>query len=625
MKKNIFFLSIVFCCFLSSSIFAQFHDANGIDPRKYVNVMYRKFPTSKLVDTILNWEYRTRIPDQKFSYLNTDGIINIVFDRQGLSENKAFEGTLTLEAEISGSGGTRKIEVNPYSEIGAQRIPIGIKSEPPTELAKRLLNMIINIRDEDLTKHYGSLLSFKNIITEYLFYTNNIRKLDALGEYKKDITNRQSYLDTVYSIAIAFNDKYTLYDEYSSGKYKYRGTIDKRIKIEMLDDYVANDDLTKARNIVKQFLTDNAPNTVKLYSDLLKELPFITEEVYNKVNITNEYLTAFNTAGEDATKAIFSIMNKDYISYRHLIENIGKQKAALESQSFMNESIENKIDILINVCRKLIQLSELKQTKLEMIAYNMLNDTAKNRLQIEKNKPYSYDYERIYNKLYTEILSEKYDLIADSISTRTSKIIYKNLIYATIDLGKSGASNGEVLNIYLVWIRDSKKDSIGNSPRLPLGKYHLQKTGWGLEVSDMFALVQRVDASFDTSSNVSPSNFKGSGGATFVWTYRKEDKGLKIKIKDDGYKVHKKNRVMNFLEPSIGINVSYLDFRTDRDIEIGTGIQLGLFRNKVFFGGGTNLHLLRPTDVAPYYFFIGFSFAKLQDLFKDSGSVSSNQ
>ncbi|MNT17793.1 hypothetical protein D3C72_1529680 [compost metagenome] len=205
-------------------------------------------------------------------------------------------------------------------------------------------------------------------------------------------------------------------------------------------------------------------------------------------------------------------------------------------------------------------------------------------------------------------------------------MIYKKLVYATIDLGKSGAKNGEVLNVYVTWILDSKKDSLANSPRLPIGKYYLRETGWKTEVSDMFALIKRVKESSVNQTNVSPTNFKGSGGAVLMWTFNKADKGLKITEKrNEQYSVKRKNRFINFLEPSIGLNVSYLDFSTEKDVEIGTGLQLGLFKNKIFFGYGVNLHMISPQNQAPTYYYVGFSFAKLSDLFKSSNNVTSTQ
>ena len=113
-----------------------------------------------------------------------------------------------------------------------------------------------------------------------------------------------------------------------------------------------------------------------------------------------------------------------------------------------------------------------------------------------------------------------------------------------------------------------------------------------------------------------------------MWSYQREDKGLRILQRRGAdsnmqFYTKRKNVLMNFLQPSIGVNISYLDFNTTKDIEIGTGLQLGLFRNKVYFGYGVNLNLISPRD-APNYFFLGFSFAKLSDLFKDAGKVSSS-
>ena len=104
------------------------------------------------------------------------------------------------------------------------------------------------------------------------------------------------------------------------------------------------------------------------------------------------------------------------------------------------------------------------------------------------------------------------------------------------------------------------------------------------------------------------------------------DRGINvIPERNSDHKVTRKNRFMNFFEPSFGLNVSYLDFSTEKDVEIGTGLQLGLFKNKIFFGYGVNLHMLSPKNQSPTYFYVGFSFARLSDLFKDSPSVSSFQ
>jgi hypothetical protein len=65
-----------------------------------------------------------------------------------------------------------------------------------------------------------------------------------------------------------------------------------------------------------------------------------------------------------------------------------------------------------------------------------------------------------------------------------------------------------------------------------------------------------------------------------------------------------------------------LDFSTIKDVEIGAGLQLGFFRNKIFLGYGINLHMLFPSKQSPSYFYLGFSFAKLSDMFKSNNNVT---
>jgi mannose/fructose/N-acetylgalactosamine-specific phosphotransferase system component IIC len=67
-----------------------------------------------------------------------------------------------------------------------------------------------------------------------------------------------------------------------------------------------------------------------------------------------------------------------------------------------------------------------------------------------------------------------------------------------------------------------------------------------------------------------------------------------------------------------------LDFSTTKDVEIGTGLQVGIFHNKIFFGYGVNLHMLSPKQY-PFYYFIGFSFAKLSDFFTSTKNVNAVQ
>jgi len=73
-----------------------------------------------------------------------------------------------------------------------------------------------------------------------------------------------------------------------------------------------------------------------------------------------------------------------------------------------------------------------------------------------------------------------------------------------------------------------------------------------------------------------------------------------------------KNRFFTKFEPSLGINISYLDFDTEKDIEIGAGTSIGLFNNLIQFTVGYNLNVERNN----IYWGIGFSFINIAEKIK---------
>ena len=68
------------------------------------------------------------------------------------------------------------------------------------------------------------------------------------------------------------------------------------------------------------------------------------------------------------------------------------------------------------------------------------------------------------------------------------------------------------------------------------------------------------------------------------------------------------SRLWRVFGPSWGVNVSYLDFDTSKEIEIGAGLVAGLFDNQVHFGCGWNLNVKSDRS----YCFVGFSFAAIE-------------
>jgi hypothetical protein len=571
-----------------------------IDPRQYVTVQYKKIRTQGRLDTAWNWEERKNVPNQKINFIDVDGELKIDFSRLGLISNKDFEGTVSLEAEISGVSGTRKIEVNPYSEVGVQRIPIGIKSEPPSDIAKKLLNMIRELKEAE-DKY--------NFISIYGSFTQN-----DVDKRKVILTKTKSVFDAIDSPTSKLED--LIPDALDLEKLIFNKNLNNLEKAKTKKELKGG--VVEFLRIYDENYDDSRRTFINLFSQSL-------EYTSGKVDIILSYLNSFEGGGEDATKAFLSLINKDLVGYKVIKNTFVNAQKKLAVININYKANDPKVDsvllanaaLISGTCKSLAEISRFKGSQLESIITDLAK--RKNMPFIKSNNSLRLqDEERLF---YFTIIDQYFQELSENLSLAAGRMIYKKLISAMIDLGKSGAKNGEVLSVYVTWILDSKRDSLSNSPRLPIGKYFLRETGWRMEVADMFALIKRIDESKVDPATVSPSNFKGSGGAVLMWTFNKLDRGVKITKQDGEFRVTDKNRFINFLEPSIGFNVSYLDFSTEKDVEIGTGLQLGLFKNKIFAGYGLNLHMISPNQ-SPTYFYLGFSFARLSDLFKDSNSVS---
>jgi len=596
-----------------------------IDPRQYVQVMYRKYANDKLIDTIWSWEKRKDVPNQKRTRLNQNGELTIAFEKDSLAHNKEFEGNISLEAEITGSGGTRKIEVSPYSEVGVERQKVGYDSDPPGQIATRFLNMILELDDVrtlgtidsidtylfDSVLFYNTYINMNQFIDLDTFFRNlspekvlsTITPTDAnflapalvslqqeLFEKAKRYENYAGYLMDINSELLKFIDVQQRADG-GTTNYKYS-----RLKgyFESIKSVILNFNKRKKQDVQKY-------KQQNLITDILR-LRDIGE-------VVSSYMNSFTEPGEDAQKAFFSFINKDNVSYQQLKSNIDSSMAILKKLQ-LKESDPDGIVTTINPIKR-----SIKNLYDELLSLSQINGTKLEHLIVQQYRSKIDSPDK--NKMLISTIREIYDSLIVRLSDEAGKIIYKKLVFATIDLNKSGAKSGEVLNVYITWkIKSLRASEI--PPRLTIGKYYITESGWHVDVSDMFAMVQRLGESKDLSGNVSPSNFKGTGGATLMLTYLGEDKGLRIiPEKDNEFTIKKKNRILNAIQPSIGINVSYLDFSTTKDVEVGTGLLVGIFRNKIFFGSGLNLHMIGKANISPYYMFVGFSFAKLEDLFKN--------
>jgi hypothetical protein len=645
-------INILFCALPLSSVTAQIKPLD-INARKYVYLRYRQ-ATDGVFDTI--WKWRSdNIASQRYNYLDIEGEIRIDFDQQNLINNKDFEGTLSLEAELSGASGNRKIEVNPFSEIGIERTPIGIKSEPPSQISKKLINMLLELYEApkyfdemDVSKKYLKNMGHKAAMDQMI---NELSA--ALNSPDRDLTRLKRKIRQMY--------------DYSTNFYITNSTL-------YTDAFNALDLVTFEEAVDRIIRDYNSDNTYgrDLFVKASKEA---LEYINSKTEVVDAYLNSFNRSGSDAVKAYLHLLNKDSIGYSNLMKSVKKaQELKLidltrykDNDAQLDTILYRKAPLIIESITKLYDLSRFQGSQLEKIIDEYVKgDTISASSYEGKERKRLFRKQKIY---------ENFEEIEGKLTAQAGKLIYRKLIPATIDIAKSGAKVGEVLNIYLIYINENS--TLKSSPRMPIGKFYIRETGWKFEITDMFALIKRQHERDVDRANLSPTNFKGSGGAVLMWTYQKKDKGMEIirprqksaansqvtpktpsaeegsklqngtepkesvvdapqtgnsrnnknelRISDDSQfpKTRRKNKIGNFLQPSIGLNVSYLDFSTDKDVEIGTGLQIGLFRNKIFFGYGVNLHMISPQNQAPTYIYLGFSFAKLQDLFKSANYIVS--
>jgi hypothetical protein len=135
--------------------------------------------------------------------------------------------------------------------------------------------------------------------------------------------------------------------------------------------------------------------------------------------------------------------------------------------------------------------------------------------------------------------------------------------------------------------------------RFTLAELEVEEFGWQRGVIDSFLLVKRLDE--PEGDTLSPSNFKGAPGASLLWRNRRRPDKARFA-----------NRIFDV---SFGFNVSYLDFDTEKDIEVGAGPVFGFADDQIVVSAGWNLN----GDSKRFYVGVGFSFAKIKEKYDERG------
>jgi hypothetical protein len=586
----------------------------GIDPRKYITVIYKRQPDQETKKSLAVWRWDEYTQHQKYKVVDKQGLMEIYFDKNKLANDIGFKGNVSLEANIKGKNGDRKIEVNPYSLIGVQSQEFGIKSLSPELTAQLLYNTILNVKNL-LHPEFGT--SFEPYSEIRLFNRPEINLI--LEEIKKPEYAGKGIQD------ISIKNKYDINNlTYNLQSYSY---------------YPAT--LNSAIERVLSALQNTGDNT--LYSDLETYLKHLQKEIenyndyetstalqtvyedYNNTLIQLKailaYLSSFDNSGEDAVSVFLKLIGKDKVKYRQILESLTNDYKKLSEVSTLEiKSAKDKIKkeeyntTVERIKNSLFELSSITGSEF----YKIVKDTT-GILILEKARYPRNEMDSISQTEYQYLKElkkdeKKFTAILKKLSVISGTYLYSLLTFATVNLSKNDAKEGDKLYLYIKWwnFRDNLNHKDSGSVKideisLPIGVYDIKNTGWSTDVSESFYLIERINEPSKTTANLSPSNFKGAAGVSLMRTYNYCEYCAGTKT----------DKFFNVLQPSVGINLSYIDFYTTKDLELGLGLQLGIFSNSIFLGYGINLNGIRAGETKPTYFMLGLSFVNLAQKIKE--------
>lgn len=366
--------------------------------------------------------------------------------------------------------------------------------------------------------------------------------------------------------------------------------------------------LLKGEEITQEMISDTKAVGNAIEEDL--------RSFMHNVDLVIQYMDYFGKSGEESIKAFLHLAQVTEIRYeaarKSLKENYSALKELIEASEINNifspsderakyqtsiTRIEKDLEDFSSRTRKFLE----RENKPENL--NAKEDNVYNRLFPTKdNERKSLIEEKNLDQEINELLKNQYEFFQKRIAEKAGRIIFNRMLYATIDLEKANAKEGQYLEVCVVWRDISETDTTDNDKQeLLAAKFQIRKTGWHLNVTESAFLVQRINEDLVTT-DVSPSNFKPTAGISLLWSYHNDFRG-----KNFG------GRFCRWLEPSFGLNVSYADFSTAKDYEITLGPVVGLWRNRVFLTSGYNFNV---GGQSPFYVGIGLSFSNIANNIK---------
>ncbi len=548
-------------------------DSVNIDPRQYVKVTeYRK--SQKRSRKLWKWSKNKNKQSQIHYIIDSQSKIKISFKKKGIIDNKDFVGNISLSAML----GDKPIEITPYSMVGENRDPIGVKSSSPEQIANNVFELFTKLEqiNTSLSENYMT----KFIITDKKYLKRALIRLYEFYKETQDIVVHIDSLKWDKTLIHLYNDLdhicFTIKDsrilENYFEKFTIYNTSDIREELDTL--------YKKSKNGEDIF-----DLTGLVYGDKLVV-------VKNLINSCANYFSFVNQSGRETRHAVYGTFGLNSDLAKEIENDLIDVK-----KIFDFDNISKLSDSKISSLQELLGKLKMNIPGLQELYW----DYFKRGYGFIYPKSDSCRKEITINSFYKELTKDtSFKKIRREIIDKIGDRIYSKLVYAIIDLSKHPVdAKSNRLTISVLWYGCKGADSANAVCELPIGSYEVKDVGWNINVHDSFLLINRFGDSMAVDSTLSPSNFKGAPGASLMWSFVADDS-------DPG--------IIRFLEPSFGINLSYVDFRTDKDFELGVGFVMGLFRNQVFANLGFNLH----SEVQGGYYGVGFSFGNFVDKAKEA-------
>jgi len=612
--------------------------------------------------------YTKFYPQQKHSVIDEKSLVEIKFDQEMLAKNINFYGNISLAATLN----SNPIEVSPYSVIGKPQKSYGVNSKPIKEIASHFLDLMIkantvgNLYRRELKSLYDSRRTPKTkeeLLTKLREELNDVKwNLEEIENEFKDmripaefiseqlnqklkevninpeITIRElesqvvsldtpkllnefkKVLEKYYNENFSAKTYYPFYGELVYGNLKI-GEV-KSIIDDLNEGYYSFQKLKRLQKSVADILSKDNINTY-LMGQINVDTTTIDPaqmNLYNQyidgLSLCIQYMDYFRSSGDESMKAFLSLSHITQIEFDNYYQIIKSNYTDLEKEglnliktfsdtpSFTTNYIKiEKINHILNQLQK--GINSVIDEELKRLLQNQLD--VQGFLEYEGASKYQKDINFEETEIFKAIgKTNIYIKFQENISYRAGMELFNRMLYATIDLKKAGASNNDILEIKVMWYNiDPNTPNAEEGIELSTAKFIVKKTGWHLSTTESVLLIDRINQEL-VQNDVSPSNFKPTAGVSLLWSY---------------YNDYRKNKPRHRLEPSFGINVSYLDFDTQETFEIGAGPIIGLWNNRIFINAGYNFSV---SGQSPLYMGIGFSFSNVVQKIKEGGKLKDN-